>query len=580
VWTQDAAAVFAAQVWWTASALAGEGHTWRQIPTGAVIVVVGYIWLGELIWLSSLVGLSDGALLRPVGVLLTLLCASLAAWVASRRPDPVAAPVAWSALRRVVAAGAVSACAWPALRPGREIGTAEFVLPSVDIIHNMSRAAIVQDRGYIPYGLASPASALDGDYYPRGFHLVAASLLRLVGVDPRVDTELWALDFARTFWLMWALVLVALAAWAVRLQDWRTGARGAPLVFVAATAPAVALLQPMFRGIVLPGFPAFALATLATIVALMHLSTERKLPRALLVTTTAAVVIAHAWPTLLLVVALAAIGRLVGERRIAQSLVMSWSALATAVISLLLVLRPLSATILSGDAANQAREPGSIAVVPSIVLAAWVIGAVLWLVSPAGTLHRAVVAPAMFGAALLELVALTATDWEWKLYYPKKVVWASVLIFLPPLAVAAQHFASVVTDRISRRAPWLHAQVVVVALVLLAVIATTRGVSRALLTNQPLLEARVAALAHQSLNRSDVQVVAQRYMTPESDYAVNRWGHAGLELRGVPALNLSDIVIGDVPREELCNTAGLNRRLLIYTLEDPNSPTKCGRVAP
>jgi hypothetical protein len=456
------------------------------------------------------------------------------------------------------------------------IGTAEFVLPSVDIIHNMSRAAVVQDLGYIPYGLSSPATALSGDYYPRGFHLVAALLARSLGVDPQVDTELWALDFARMFWLMWALVLVALAVWAVRLQESQTGARLVPLVFVAATAPAFLLLHPVFFGIIVPGFPSFALAILATIVSLMHLSSDGRLARALPLTAVCAVVISHSWPTLMLIVGLAAAARLVRERREASASSVWGPSLTVGLVSLVLILRPLGTTLLSGDAANQARENGSIAVVPTVILAALALGGVVWLLSPVGANQRVVIASALLGAALLEVAALFATDWDWSLYYPRKVVWASVLIFLSPLAMAAQQLACMATDRVHRRAPRLRAEILATLCSLFAVAIVVRGVSSTMLMNRPLLEARIAALAHQALGRSDVQIVAHRYMTQESDYAANMWGHGGLELQGVAALNLSDFNVGDLPRRRLCGFTGLTRPLLVYSSQDLTSPTTCG----
>jgi hypothetical protein len=542
-----------------------------------VLIVVGYVAIGEFGWLLSLAGWSlHEALQRTLVVLLTVGCAVAAGLSLRRACDPPAVVTASTALRGGVAAGAVIAAVWPAIRPGHVIGTAEFVLPSVDIIHNMSRAAVVQHLGYIPYGMSSPVTALSGDYYPRGFHLVASLLARSLGVDPQVDTELWALDFARMFWLMWALVLVALAVWAVRLQESQTGARLVPLVCVAATAPALLLLHPVFFGIIVPGFPSFALAILATIVSLMHLSSDGHLARALPLTAVCAVVIGHSWPTLLLIVGLAAAARLVRERREASTSGVLGPSLTVGLVSLVLILRPVGSTLLSGDAANQARQNGSIAVVPTVILAALALGGVVWLLSPVGANQRVVIASALLGAALLEVAALFATDWDWSLYYPRKVVWASVLIFLSPLAMAAQQLTCMVTDRVHRRAPRVRAEILATMCSLFAVAIVVRGVSSTMLMNRPLLEARIAALAHQALGRSDVQIVAHRYMTQDSDYAANMWGRGGLELQGVAALNLSDLNVWDLPRQRLCGFTGLKRPLLVYSSQDLTSPTTCG----
>jgi len=565
--------------WWAAQALSGDEPTWRLLPASAVLLVAWFIAMGELSWLLSRAGLPHAALPFAFTGLFTVGCAGAAARRLRSRRDQGTIQGRSTWRQQLGTFVVVAAAMWPALRPGLDIGTAEFVLPAVDIMHNMSRAALVQEIGYIPYGLASPVSELSGDYYPRGFHLMTASLAQVLHINPRDDAELWALDFARLFWLMWGLVMLALAAWAVRLQEMRSASRPAPLVFVAVTTPAVLLLAPVFWGIVLPGFPSFALALLGTIVALTQLSATRALGRALVVSSASAVVVIHAWQPLLLVIALAGAVRIFREWR-ESPMLRSTSAFAVVGVAVALTFRPLGAALLSGDATSQARENGSIAGIPVLVLAAWAVGVVVWLASPTGGERRAVIGAAFFGAVLLECAALVVTDGEWNLYYPRKVVWASVLIFLPPLAVAARGLLAAGSNRVQGRISGVRIEAILLVLVIVAALMSVRSITVTVLANRPFLEARLAAFAHQSLDRSDVQVVAHRFMTEESDYAADMWGRGGLELQGPPALNLSDVKVGDMSLGQLCATPDLKRRLLVYSTDNPTAePITCGRVA-
>ncbi len=580
VLTRNPAAIVVAQAWWLSSTLAGEGPRWRWLPTSALCLVTAHLVGGEIAWALAKVAAPTTAVAPTLVVVTTIVCLASAAIVhppTGRRSGPAGWAVGL----------AVGTVFFPALRPGSDIGTATYALASSDLMHNMSRAARVQDLGYIPYGLLSPTASLTGDYYPRGFHQWTAHLSAAVDLAAGASTELWSLGFARMFWLVWALVLVALAAWAVRLQETRSAEHSTRALAVVA-GPALLLLPPVFRAVIGPGFPSFALALLAVVVMLDRLSSGGGWAQQLLTSGAAVAVISHAWPALLVVPMLAAmvlLARRIGRRQaLAGSGALDGSGLrwVTVLVGGALAaasLRPWVTTLFSGDAAEQARENGSLNAVPLVVGIAWALGVVLWFSSRPTWVQATVTAAALAAAVMLEVIALIPVDWQWNYYYPKKVGWAGVIVLLPVVAVGTLHWFQVVVTAIRRRLTtaatlptWSSAAVLVIAM-----LSSKSAVP--LLMNKPFLDPRIADLASEALGRSDVQIVAYRFMSQESDYAATRWGHIGLELHGVPAFNFSDIDAGELSLSELCGSPGLNRQLLVYTPTAQDGSIRCGRVA-
>jgi hypothetical protein len=556
---KNPAALFLAQAGWLALLLPLRERC-AALPAAAVLLAATYLALSELLWMGSraLGAAPRGEVLDKIPLVVSLL---LAAFVVRRAGfnGPLrrlrATQLSSMSLPGLVGCAAVAALVWPALRPGAGLSAVPFAAGGFEHMHNLARAALIGGDHVVPYGDLNPVRNFTGDYYPRGFHLLASWFNAALGLDPNSDTEAWAVGYIRLSWLVWALLAVALFSLG-RVLALRLGAAREISLASGLASAAVLFLPYVHYAIVGVGFVAYAVALLAVAATLAVVGAGEKGPWPSLLASAAFVVASHGW--LVLAPVAAAIGAATFLFWRAGAPLRRQLALALALGAVALVgARPAIFTLFSGSAQTQAKEPGSIALVPPVLLLMVAAGLMLLtlLCGRDADLLRDTVAPAA-ALVLASVVGVRAAGWNVGLYYPQKIFWALFVLLAAPAIVGA-----VVTLQPLLRAvrpAALRGTLVggaVCAALLLPTTAQPRAVE-ALVLGRTSAGPTTAELASRALAvAAEKQLVAIGVDGETPDLLASMWGRAGRDIRGLPSLDVSNIPWAEATRERVCSGA-------------------------
>jgi hypothetical protein len=220
----------------------------------------------------------------------------------------------------------------------------------------------------------------------------------------------------------------------------------------------------------------------------------------------------------------------------------------------LAAIRPWAFTLLSGDAGSQAQERGYVEHAPWLLGALVAIGLVL--LSGFALRHRFGGAELVPFAALMlvSVVAFHAAGWQLELYYPQKVIWA-VFVLLAPLAVAGWVRSVTFSRRGSTVSP-VGGKLVVLVLVAAAMLTLSRSGFLPLgLTHSSARSTSLALAGSAIASSGSHQLLIVRVNGPDEDRLTSMWGRAARDIRGLPAVDVSEIDFDGITPERMCEIA-------------------------
>jgi hypothetical protein len=551
--TNNPAALFVATAGWLTQVIPVRIPLARALPLAGVVLAAVMIAVSELIWLVERTMPDLPIDLRHLSSAMPLLAAAAAGSLTFRKRDTVDATRRadgdWS--REGLHLAAVLAVVSPCLLLGTSLAAAPFALPGFEHMHNLVRATYVEHLSYIPYGPLGPAHNFSGDYYPRGFHLVADWFNAAAGNESNATLHRWVVGYLRMYWIFWALAVLAVGS-AARCFAARLGAPGLVAGAAGVAGAALLLLPSVYHGVIEPGFGSFGVGVLAVAVSLAA-AVEGRYPTDRLwvglIACAAFVVGSHGWLLTTPVVGAVAAFHLIptsrGSRRSRGSALLQVTVPIAAVLA---SARPWWFTLVSGDAAAQAKEPGRIDPVPLGLGGILLVGCLLGLVAAFKARRmRHLIAP-LAAAAAVSFIAFRASGNELDLYYPRKVLWADLILVLP-LGIGGW---TVLAAGLLRRLPAGESQ----SRERLTVgLATAVLISLAAPTVLDLFRAAPSqvSLASNALdNAITYQLVAVQVDGADADFATSMWGRAGRNLHGAPSLDVSEIELSSMTPEVVC----------------------------
>lgn len=561
------ASLLLGQIGWAALLLGPETEVWRRMAGAAVLLIFTYVAAGEALWivarLGGIAGGWQGTGAFPSVLSGILATASATPFLRLWKQRSSSGEKTDSLLRRhlgpAAAFLAVMVLTFPALRGGTQLGTAGFAISGSEHMHNLLRAAEVDRVGFIPYGYLSPIRDFTNDYYPRGFHLVSAWLNAGVDVTRETEPQPWILGYLQLFWLLWAMTVLSLTSAASHAfnrlghrNGWVAGVLGASVIFVPA----------FYDGVVMVGFSSYLLALLAVSVSLTTFLFQRWSYGTVLVSLAAFVVASHGWLVMAVVpLSLAACQlwslRPPKSRTERASSPGRWAAAVagSAAVSLLAA-RPWGFTLLSGDATNQAKENGHIEGAPTVWAVITGLGLALLLFWPLGRSLARIVSIPVTALALIAFVGIRAAGWDLDLYYPRKIVWATLLLLLPLALASWVHLGDRLVGRVTAHGHTrLYRGGAGIATVLLAGLLVLPSVSD-LMFNRPRVPADSVRLAERAVEvGGEYQLIIVDVDGAEADRASSMWGRAARDMRRLPSVDVSEINFETATAEGMCYSA-------------------------
>jgi hypothetical protein len=586
--SRNPAALLFGQVIWVGMLLPARHAWWTRFPAGTLLLVAGYLLVAEGLWLISAVrdvSMSAWAPLVVHGVSAGL---GGVTFVHLRRrfrhggsDEPGPCDRQRTSPLDLLLVGCVTAITVPILRPGRLLGAVQLSVPGWEHMHNLARASLVDERGFIDYGGLSPARHASGDYYPRGFHLVFSVLGRASRLSPNGDLQAWMLGYVRMYWLVWAMIAVTAAACAFHATFRVTARSGLSMVSALASMAIVFVPQVMYR-VITPGFSSFALGTLAVAVSLSAFLFERPTSESTVIAAAGFAVASHGWLLLapvalvgtLCLLVVSALGRgTSGSRRSEGS---TWRVAVPLAPILSLAARPWWFTLSSGDAGAQAQENGAIESPPALIVVGCIAACLTYLaVAPRwGIVARSSVPALLLGA--LFVVSVRAAAWHVDYYYPKKVLWGALLL-LAPLAVSGVIAAGcAIIGRLPdalRKAAEVGGGVTLLAVVALTVHSTLAQV----VLNRPFLGKETVQAAERAVDfRPSAQLIVWQVGTSGDSRLASMWGRAARDVREQPSIDVSSIDFSAISVADICEMArdsGVEVELLVGS--GRASPVSC-----
>jgi hypothetical protein len=326
--------------------------------------------------------------------------------------------------------------------------------------------------------------------YPRAWHTLMATVWSATGAHDDAPGLLSLVDLMSTgVWLLYALLSLSTGLLAQTLAK-RCGLGGTAAGLAGLGAAALTLVPTLVSNYLVLGFHNSVMGALLLAVAARELLVRPATPRAVVVTGSCALVMAHAWQLLLpgvllpfaLVVAAQlwpALRRRVDPQSPPASVFRGDAVVVVTVLVALAAAVPSAVAVTTKVGIGHATDAGVYAPVPFTLLALALVSSLVILVRYRRDLPALAVVVAVMGTGFSGLLLAARVGVSPTTYYPSKLLWHAAVLGLAPTSVVGVQLLGVLKARarVVGRALWLFAGTAVGTVVVLCLANPLLGAS-------------------------------------------------------------------------------------------------------